>query len=247
MESSSTAGCRSRMPSRSSRSRRNHGRASSGVGGGGRDRHEAAQPDPVEGGQEVGRRGRVLGRDTRPAEGEVDLEQRLDRAAGAGRAPGQPARGALPRDGVHDVGEIGHVMRGVGLQRPDVVPPHAGIRRSRAACRGAPSRSSHRGRARRRRSRRGSRRRGTVFVTTIRRTSAGSRPAAAAASSSPRRTDLQVARDLLGTRAHRREHTEGGGRARGSRRRGKVASGRRARPPPSFARGRAGRVGTASS
>ena len=70
---------------------------------------------PVEGREEVGRgAARVLGRHPRPPPVKSTSISASTVRPFAGGAPGQPACGALARDGVHDVGEVGDAVGGAG-------------------------------------------------------------------------------------------------------------------------------------
>src|SRR5207302_35373 len=86
------------------------------------DGHQADRLDPFESSDGVDGRGRLPGANALPALRLVDLDQHRDDPAVRAGAPGQTLEGAAGRCGVHDVGEVGDAVRGVALQRADVVP-----------------------------------------------------------------------------------------------------------------------------
>src|SRR5436190_10759110 len=73
----------------------------------------------------VGERGDLLRRGAVPRAGEVDLDQRRHALARPLRAPGEALGGSPGSERVYDVGLLRHEVRGVALERSDVVPRRA--------------------------------------------------------------------------------------------------------------------------
>ena len=136
MLKSTTSGRSFRTASRSSRRRRNHGRASSGVAPAGGIVIRPRRRRPSRSADARGECAHILGRHAGPFAREVDLDHGVEHAAGVGGTPGEALGRPVARKRLDHVGERGDVMGGVRLQRADVVPArprHDAVHRSQLA------------------------------------------------------------------------------------------------------------------